>query len=47
MTIWEIDNAISDLIDPETGELLDFDKFEELPLSEIPKSKTWLAGSLT
>ena len=37
MTIWEIDNAISDLIDPETGELLDFEKFEELSLEREAK----------
>lgn len=37
MTIWEIDNAISELIDPETGELLDFEKFEELSLERDTK----------
>lgn len=37
MTIWEIDQAISELIDPETGELLDFEKFAELSLERDAK----------
>lgn len=37
MTIWEIDNAIAELVDPETGELLDFDKFAELSIERDKK----------
>lgn len=47
MTIWEIDNAISELIDPETGELLDFEKFEELSLerdSKIENMACWVVN---
>lgn len=37
MTIYEIDNAILQLIDPETGELLDYDAFASLNMERDTK----------
>jgi len=37
MTIFEIDTQITDLIDPETGEILDFDAFENLQMEREVK----------
>lgn len=37
MTIYEIDNAILQLIDPETGELLDYDAFVALNMERDTK----------
>lgn len=37
MTIFEIDNAILQLIDPETGELLDYDAFASLSMERDTK----------
>lgn len=47
MTIWEIDQAICELIDPETGELLDFDKFAELSIerdTKIENMACWIVN---
>lgn len=37
MTIYEIDQRILELVDPETGELLDFDAFDELKMERDQK----------
>lgn len=37
MTIWEIDRAMEALIDPETGELLDYEAFEQLQMGREEK----------
>jgi len=37
MNIYEIDNAILDLIDPETGEVMDYDAFEALQMEREKK----------
>lgn len=37
MTLYEIDQRITELVDPETGELLDFDAFAELQLERENK----------
>lgn len=37
MTIWEIDRALEELVDPETGELQDYDKFAELQMERGAK----------
>lgn len=37
MTIYEIDQRILDLVDPETGELMDFDAFDELKMERDQK----------
>lgn len=37
MTLYEIDQRIMDLIDPETGELLDFDVFQQLNMDRNDK----------
>ena len=37
MKIYEIDQAILDLIDPDTGELLDFERFNELQMERDTK----------
>lgn len=37
MTIFEIDQRILELVDPETGELLDFDAFDELKMERDQK----------
>lgn len=37
MTLYEIDQRITELVDPETGELLDFDAFAELKLERENK----------
>ena len=37
MTIYEIDNRIAELIDPETGELLDYEAFAELQMEREAK----------
>lgn len=37
MNLYEIDNAILDCVDVETGEVFDIDKFEELSLSRDAK----------
>ena len=37
MTLYEIDQRITELVDPETGELLDFDAFAELQLEREKK----------
>ena len=37
MTIFEIDQRILELVDPETGELLDFDAFDELKMERDHK----------
>ena len=37
MTIYEIDNAITSLIDPETGEILDFEAFDGLQMERGKK----------
>lgn len=37
MTIYEIDNAITNLIDPETGEILDFEAFDGLQMERGKK----------
>ena len=37
MTIYEIDNRIAELVDPETGELLDYEAFAELAMEREAK----------
>lgn len=37
MNLYEIDNAILDLIDPETGEVMDYDAFEALQMEREQK----------
>ncbi len=37
MTIYEIDAAIQNLVDPETGELLDYEAFEQLQMDRDRK----------
>ena len=37
MKLYEIDQAIDDLVDPETGEILDFDAFEKLQMDRDQK----------
>lgn len=37
MTIYEIDNRIAGLVDPETGELLDYEAFAELQMEREAK----------
>lgn len=37
MTLYEIDSQIFDLFDPETGELLDYDAFEQLSMERDRK----------
>ena len=37
MTIYDIDQRILELVDPETGELLDFDAFDELKMERDRK----------
>ena len=37
MTIYEIDQAIQNLVDPETGELLDYEAFEALQMAREQK----------
>lgn len=37
MTIFEIDSRITDLIDPETGELLDYEAFNQLQMERREK----------
>lgn len=37
MTIYDIDQRILELVDPETGELLDFDAFDELKMERDHK----------
>jgi len=37
MTIYEIDKAIQDLVDPETGELLDYEAFASLQMERDQK----------
>lgn len=37
MTIYDIDQRITELVDPETGELLDFDAFDELRMERDGK----------
>lgn len=37
MTIYDIDNAITDLIDPETGEILDYEAFADLHMERDKK----------
>lgn len=37
MTLYEIDKSISDLIDPETGEILDYEAFESLQMEREQK----------
>ena len=37
MTIYEIDNRIAELVDPETGELLDYEAFAELQMEREAK----------
>ena len=37
MTIYEIDQAIQNLVDPETGELLDYEAFEQLQMERDQK----------
>lgn len=37
MNLYEIDSAILDLIDPETGEVMDFDAFEALQMEREQK----------
>lgn len=37
MTIWEIDNRLLDLVDTETGELLDYDAFMALQMEREAK----------
>lgn len=37
MNIYEIDQAILDLVDPETGEILDYDAFSELKMAKEEK----------
>lgn len=37
MTIYEIDNRIAGLVDPETGELLDYEAFAELQMERDAK----------
>ena len=39
MNIYEIDNAMFSLIDEETGEIKDFEAFEELQMQKEEKSK--------
>ena len=45
MTIFEIDEALQDLIDPETGELRDYEAFEALSLerdAKIENTACWV-----
>lgn len=37
MNLYQIDQSIMDLIDPETGEILDFERLEELQLAKAAK----------
>lgn len=37
MTIWEIDRALEGLVDPETGELLDYESFSQLQMERDTK----------
>ena len=37
MTLYEIDQRITELVDPETGELLDFDAFQALQMDRQEK----------
>lgn len=37
MTLYEIDRRITDLLDPETGELLDYEVFEQLSMERDQK----------
>ena len=37
MTMYEIDSQVSSLIDPETGEILDFEAFEQLQMEKEQK----------
>lgn len=37
MKLYEIDQAITDLVDPETGEILDYEAFEELKMAREEK----------
>lgn len=37
MTIYDIDSSITDLVDPETGEILDFDEFSKLQMERDRK----------
>lgn len=37
MTLYEIDNRLLELVDPETGELLDFDAFQALQMERLDK----------
>lgn len=37
MTLWEIDNAIAALVDPDTGELQDYEAFEALSMEREKK----------
>lgn len=39
MNIYEIDNAMFSLIDEETGEIKDYEAFEELQMQKEEKSK--------
>ena len=39
MTIYEIDNRIAGLVDPETGELLDYEAFAELQMEREAKTE--------
>lgn len=45
MTIWEIDKALEALVDPETGELRDFESFMQLQMErseKIENTVLWL-----
>ena len=46
MTIWEIDNEILSLVDQETGELLDFDRFAELQMERDRKIENMACWSV-
>lgn len=37
MTLYEIDRSMEDLVDPETGELLDYEKFAQLQMAREAK----------
>lgn len=43
MTLYEIDKAISDCIDEETGEILDFDKLDKLQMDRTAKIENVVA----
>lgn len=46
MTIWEIDNELAALVDPETGELLDFEEFERLQMERERKIENMACWSV-